>query len=83
MASDTLLYYGYNLTTITETSDMVRPARAPCVRYSCKLVARDGQTKHNWDVELLPRGGAYAWILADLHTLARHCYSVVSPNKIK
>ena len=35
-----------------------------------------------WDVELLPCGSAYTWILADLHTLARHCYSAVSPNKI-
>ena len=61
---------------------MVRPARVPFVRYSSKLVAQDGQSKHNWDVELLPRGGVYVWILADLHTLASYCYSVVSPNKI-
>ena len=61
---------------------MVRSGRVPCVRYSCKLVAQDGQSRHIWDVELLPRGGAYVWILADLHTLACYCYSVVSPNKI-
>ena len=50
---------------------------------SCKLVVWGEQTKCNRNVEIHPCGRAYTGILGDLHTLAHHCYSVVSPNKIK
>ena len=39
MVKEMLLDYAIILTKIIETSDMVQPARAPCVRYWCKMVA--------------------------------------------
>ena len=62
----------YILTTIEVTSNMMWSVRVVRPILAVLWWCGDGQTERNRDVELLPCGKAYMWILGDLHTLARH-----------